>query len=193
MQFAKEKAQSYFLLPPVNKIYGFIPKQTPNSRVTRSQQLSQYKNLLHGQCRTWKYIKSNSIFFSPKGILTFSLAFLFVPASIHSFSFSSMSIKAHRTPSINSSIYKKIPKEAGQSQETSEKVSEATINSPMLNRERNRLLSAWLSALVIFLFPGKHLFSSIARRNSSFLSLRIIRWASCKKIIWGKQFAIGYD
>lgn len=73
------------------------------------------KNQLHSQCQAWKSIKQkvSCFFFLPsKEILTFSWAFLFVPASIQSFSFSSMSIKAQRTPSINSSIYKKIPQKS---------------------------------------------------------------------------------
>lgn len=47
MQFAKEEVRSYFLLPAGDEIYVFIQKQTANSGVIRSQQLSQYKNKLH--------------------------------------------------------------------------------------------------------------------------------------------------
>lgn len=90
------------------------------------------------------YTKSHILFlffFLSKGILTFSLAFLFVPASIHSFSFSSMSIKAQRIPSINSSIYKEIPRETGQNQ-APDKVFWATRNSSVPNTAGNRFLSA---------------------------------------------------
>lgn len=68
------------------------------------------------------YTESRIFFFFIKRTLTFSLAFLFVPASIHSFSVSSMSIKAQRIPSINSSICKEIPRETGQNQEDSDRV-----------------------------------------------------------------------
>jgi hypothetical protein len=69
-----------------------------------------------------------------------------------------MSIKAHRTPSINSSIYKKIPKEAGQNQEASDKVFWATINSPMLNTVGKKLPSDSLHALAEFLLSGRSVF-----------------------------------
>lgn len=104
------------------------------------------------------------VFFSSKGILTFSLAFLLVPASIHSFSFSSMSIKAQRTPSINSSIYKKYPKRQVKKQETSDKVFWATRNSSMLSMVGKRFLSSWLYTLATFLFSGKSSSPSTTRR-----------------------------
>lgn len=79
------------------------------------------------QCSAWKCGKSRSMYFPYKGILTFSLAFLLVSASIHSFSFSSMSIKAQRTPSINSFICKKIPSDTDQIQKVLVKVSRPNI------------------------------------------------------------------
>lgn len=110
-------------------------------------------------------LNQKSYFFFIQRILTFSLAFLFVPASIHSFSFSSMSIKAHRTPSINSSIYKKIPKEASQNQEASDKVFWAMINSPMLNTVEKKLPSDALHALAEFFLLGKCLFTPLLEEN----------------------------